>query len=97
MTPLADCWREIERFCSEGDRNGLLVAADALAELGEEEMACTIRWVVRKQKDLPAKTNYWYLEVFDQWTCSHMVVDPLLVEFWQRINRERIAALEYYK
>lgn len=102
MTTIEEVWAQVERFCLTGDRNGLLVAADALAELGEEEMGATLRWVVRTQRGkLPRSyivKEGWHVGVWHKgnpWE-THLR-EETLPDLFRRINEFRKSGMEWYK
>lgn len=102
-------WTHIERFCKEGDTNGLLVAADGLADEGDEDIAATIRWAVR-QRCVP---DYYdggvYGDKLYQWYAafpilySHRSMDKTgqtavgVAEAFHYIHHLRIKALEFFQ
>lgn len=40
-------WYQVGRFVQSGEWNGLLVAADGFQELGQDDVADGLRWLVR--------------------------------------------------
>lgn len=88
-----ECWLEIETFTLNGDWNGLLVCADALQELGEEEMAGTIRWAQRKNL-LPDKcrdsARWWIRTMYASEYCTSCL------HAWTWLHKGRTLALRYY-
>lgn len=53
-------WQRIAEFTVAGDWNGVLVAADGLQELGFEEEAEGLRWLIRNQQyPILTENDYW--------------------------------------
>jgi hypothetical protein len=57
-----DWWAEIERYTLAGDRNGLLVCADGLQEMGDPE-AESVRWVANRWKPYRVRHRSFYCAV----------------------------------
>lgn len=94
-----DWWTHIERFCRDGDTNGLLVAADGLADEGEEEMAATIRWAVRTDNvpSVGAGQCRWKLPFKSHFTSGFWIYGDDMRQIWERLNKTRIGAIEFYQ
>lgn len=66
-----DWWEQIERHLLDRNWTGVLVCADGLQEAGEERLAGTLRWVVRKELHINWMRNgsdrnrWWFCYVGD--------------------------------
>ena len=96
-----DWWLRIAEFTITGDWNGILVAADALEELGEADAAAGLRWAIRNDH-LPTEepSNLcWHfrlgLDIDGVWTKHHSVTGLKgIVYAWQWVVNFRRYLLE---
>jgi hypothetical protein len=98
-----ECWKSIEAYTLAGDWNGLLVCADALQELGEEEMAQTIRWANRmkylpKQQFSPDHGHvlWWWVELHYHGQGSWTAHSSQCQWVWGHINTHRMEGIRHY-
>lgn len=99
-----ECWQLIEECTKTKDWTGVLVAADALAELGEEGTAVGLRWAVR-QHVVPMMT---FIDDEDRlwWAPSHwgsvgradwFEQSLCILTLWKSILYRRQRYLEFFQ
>lgn len=94
-------WQTLEDCFRKGDLTGIAALADEVA-LGDEQLAATLRWVVRNQKDL----GIGYSDYHRKWLGSPFSAFGGTGTFWSnntlkglllQFHQSRLSQLEFFQ